>query len=90
MEKIAIYLKCGQYCTRSKSSVGDYIVRRSTDITENIISFFKKYNIEGTKAKDFSDFCKVAEIMKTKGHLTESGLEEIRLIKDKMNRGRID
>ena len=33
------------------------------------------------KALDFVDFCKVAELMKTKAHLTEHGLEEIRKIK---------
>jgi len=37
------------------------------------------------KAKDFADFCKAAEIMKVKGHLTESGLEQICIIKAGMN-----
>jgi len=38
---------------------------------------------------DFADFKKTVEIMKTKGHLTESGLEEIGMIKAGMNKGRI-
>jgi hypothetical protein len=46
------------------------------------------YAIEGVKANDFSDFCKVAELMKNKDHITEAVLEEIRLIKAVMNRGR--
>ncbi|HLT42012.1 MAG TPA: hypothetical protein VKZ95_04845 [Sphingobacteriaceae bacterium] len=43
------------------------------------------------KALDFFlrlDFKRAAEIMKVKGHLTQSGLDEIRLIKAGMNRGR--
>jgi len=34
---------------------------------------------------DFADFCKVAELMKNKAHLTQEGLEEIRQIKAGMN-----
>jgi len=37
---------------------------------------------------DFEDFKKAAELMKNKEHLTELGLEQIRLIQMGMNRGR--
>ena len=30
------------------------------------------------KAQDFNDWCKVAEMMKEKQHLTEDGLEKIK------------
>jgi hypothetical protein len=42
------------------------------------------------KAKDFvrSDFCKVAELIRQKKHLTAEGLGQIRKIKAGMNRGR--
>jgi len=56
--------------------------------SSKIIPFFSKYPIEGVKAKDFDDFCKVAELMKSKVHLTSDGLEQIRKIKSGMNRGR--
>jgi len=45
----------------------------------------KKYPIVGVKALDFENFCQVAEIMKVKGHLTKSGLEQIISLKEKMN-----
>jgi hypothetical protein len=45
---------------------------------EKIIPFFKKHNIIGEKSKDFADWCKVAELIKAKDHLTSSGLDEIR------------
>jgi hypothetical protein len=70
---------------------GNFIVRRFSDIDGKIIPFFDKYQIEGVKALDFFlrlDFKRAAEIMKVKGHLTQSGLDEIRLIKAGMNRGR--
>jgi hypothetical protein len=49
-------------------------VDRLSDITDKIIPLFKKYPIEGVKAKDFADFCEVAELMKNKAHITEVGL----------------
>jgi hypothetical protein len=55
---------------------------------DKIIPFFVKYLYSRENFKDFEDFCKVAELMKTKGHLTEKGLNEIRTIQKGMNRGR--
>ena len=57
-------------------------------IIEKIIPFFNKYPILGVKYLDFLDFCKVAQIMKNKNHLTKDGLEKIKLIKTEMNRNR--
>jgi len=37
---------------------------------------------------NYLDFCKVAELMNEKAHLTEEGLEAIRKIKAGMNTGR--
>ncbi len=48
----------------------------------------EKYPILGAKAKDFSDFCKVAKLMEKKDHLTKDGLEQILTIRQGMNRGR--
>jgi len=53
-----------------------------------MIPLFKQYEIKGTKYLDFLDFCLVAELMKNKSHLTVEGLEKIRLIKSRMNKGR--
>jgi hypothetical protein len=62
--------------------------RGLSDIVEKIIPFFNKYQLEGAKALDFADFCKVAELMKNKDHLNQVGLEQIRKIKVGMNTGR--
>jgi hypothetical protein len=63
-------------------------VQKLSDIHGKVIPFFDKYRIEGVKALDFADFKRATEIMKVKGHLTQSGLDEIRLIKVGMNTGR--
>ena len=55
---------------------------------EKIIPFFNKYPLYGAKRLEYEDFCKVASMMNSKTHLTESGLEQVREIKSNMNRGR--
>ena len=75
------------YCSRRANAL-DYLVTKFDDIDKKIIPFFKKYPIRGVKALDFADFCKAAELMKNKAHLTKDGLEEIRKIKAGMNTGR--
>lgn len=80
------YLNCGNINKKSKAV--DFKVTKSKDIEEKIIPFFKKYPIEGVKSKDFSDFCKVADLVKNKKHLTKEGLEHIHQIKKQMNKKR--
>lgn len=64
------------------------VVTNFSDIKQKIIPFIEKYPLEGSKKLDFKDFCEIAEIVKSKDHLTASGLEKIRLIKARMNKGR--
>ena len=66
----------------------DYRVTKFENIMNIVIPFFQKHKIEGIKAKDFEDWCRVAELIKNKMHLTEEGLEQIRKIKANMNTGR--
>ncbi len=89
MESLAQHFGCGGYYTDSARNIGQFIVSVFSDVTNNIITFFQKYPIIGVKALDFADFCKAAELMKEGQHLTESGLNEIKLIKEGMNKGRI-
>lgn len=82
------YFGCGGYCDETYREVTHFRVDRFADIRDKIIPFFKKYPVIGVKALDFADFCKVASLIEDKGNLTSKGLEEIRLIKAGMNRGR--
>lgn len=80
------FFQCG--CIYSNRDAIYYRVSKFDDIMKIIIPFFKNYKIEGMKAQDFNDWCKVAEMMKEKQHLTEDGLEKIKKIKAGMNAAR--
>jgi len=87
MESLINYLDCGLVFNQTETAVV-FKVRKFSDLIEKIIPFFVKYPILGVKSKDFEDFCKVAELMQNKEHLTASGLDQIRQIKAGMNKGR--
>ena len=86
MKRFIIYFNCGN--TYRVGNIINYKVTTLCDITQNIIPFFKKHPIKGVKSQDFDDWCKVADMMKEKKHLTVDGLEKIKQIKAGMNRGR--
>ena len=86
MISLVDYLGCGNVYV--DGTVVEFRVTKFSDVTEKVIPFFSKYKIHGVKAKDFADWCLVAELMKRKAHLTEEGLDQIRQIKAGMNRGR--
>ena len=84
--RIRDYLNCGNI---SKYREAFYLrVSKFDDIVNIIIPFFKKYPIRGVKEQDFRDWCKVAELMKNKAHLTKDGLNKISIIKAGINLGR--
>ena len=80
------FLSCGKI--NKEGECFRFIVTKWSDVENKIIPFFRKYPIIGVKSKHFLDFCKVAELMKTKAYLTKEGLEQIRKIKAGMNTGR--
>lgn len=58
-----------------------YKVSNFTDIYEKVIPFFKQYPLQAKKRLDFEKFCQVAELIKTKSHLTEEGIGKIQVLK---------
>ena len=62
-----------------------FIVTKIDHIVYNIIPFFDKYNIKGSKHGDFLDFKSAALIIKNKEHLNQDGvgLKKILLLKNK-------
>ena len=83
------YLGCGviEKATTRPNEV-KYVIYKFGDICNILITLFLKYPLQGVKSLNFSDFCKVANLMINKVHLTKEGLEEINLIKSQMNTGR--
>ena len=51
------------------------------DISTKIIPFFEKYPPQAKKRFQFERFCQVAELIKTKKHLTLEGIEQIKALK---------
>jgi len=62
--------------------------RNNSDIENKIIPFFKEYSIKGVKALDFDDWCKVAELVQNKEHLSKEGLKKITEIANNINLNR--
>ena len=90
MESLSTYFGCGKYYAVMDRDHGEFRVHKFSDIIEKIIPFFQTNRIVGVKELDFMDFCKIADLMQSqKKHLTKEGLEEIKLIKQSMNKGRI-
>ena len=81
-----ISLLCG-HVYKSRDVV-ELKITKFEHLVEKVIPFFEKYPIGGQKLLDYLDFFKVIKLMKNKAHLTEKGLNQIRLIKAGMNRGR--
>jgi hypothetical protein len=86
MKSFVDYFGSGKYY--SYKDYAEFKCQNFLDNYENIFPFFCKYPILGEKSKDFQDWCKVAEMIKTKAHLTKEGFKKISKIKAEMNRGR--
>jgi len=79
------YLGIGQVNVRANGNAVDFKITKFDNLINKLIPFFVSNPLIGTKALDFEDFCRIAELMKNKAHLTPQGLEEIQKIKDGMN-----
>ena len=87
LKSLIDYLGCGILYENRETF--ELVFTNFTEIEETIVPFFVKYPIAGIKYLDFQDFCKVADIIKEKGHLTIEGRDAILKIKQGMNTGRI-
>lgn len=81
---IAIF-DCGRIELKLDRSAVYFVVTNLKDITDKVIPFFEKYSIKGVKYSDYEDFKKVAVLIAKKDHLTEKGIDQIKLIKSNMN-----
>lgn len=88
MQNLTVFWGCGKVFKRSHEDKVDFIVRKFEDLVDKVIPIFESIPLQGVKSKDFSDFLNAVEIIKAKGHLTTNGLNELRKIKQCMNKGR--
>lgn len=88
LESFVDYLGCGHYYPTSNRNEGCYTVSIFSDIHDKIIPILEQHPLVGSKRQDLADFVKVANLIKSKDHLTPDGLVKIKLIKSGMNTGR--
>ena len=84
-------LKAHFGCGVVRKNHGDrmaFRVRGQKHLWERIVPFFVKHPLKTKKRLDFEKFRKVLLVMQTGDHLTPGGIEKIRAIAAKMNRGR--
>ena len=62
-----------------------YAIKNQKHIEEILVPFFKRYNLQGKKKKDFDYFCQACEIFKRGQHKTIEGVKRLRIIQSKMN-----
>ncbi len=85
-----IFLKilgCGKIRYR-KDGICYFETRKMKDLSEIIIPFFQKFPLLSAKNKVFTKFCKVAEIVIRRKHLTRKGIEKILNLRDLIVVGR--
>lgn len=85
IESLVNYLSCGRYYKSSNRNEVYFISSTFEDNYKKIIPIFAKYPLYGSKQKDYLDYVKVANLIKSKDHLTAEGLSKIKLIQNRMN-----
>jgi hypothetical protein len=90
LENLQKTLKCGHIYILQYERYGwrphvKFAVKNQKDISEIVIPFFKRYQLQSKKKQDFAYFCQAHEIFKKKDHLTLNGLTKLRQIQSKMN-----
>lgn len=89
LKDIVTYLNYGRYYKSPTRDEGQYLVTVFSDISDKLIPFLNEYPLLGVKKEDYLAFVQIAELIKSKAHLTDEGLETIKLIKSSMNKKRI-
>lgn len=81
LESFGNFFGCGYVAKYQNRSVCEFIVTKIDHIANNIIPFFDKHSIKGSKYPDFLNFKSAALIIKNKEHLKEEGLNQILQLK---------
>src|SRR3989338_1853159 len=87
LEKVRNTLNCGTVYYQKEQRVNHtqcyrYTVSSHAEIFNKIIPFFHRHPLQSvSKRKSFKIFCQIADLLKTRRHLTEKGIDRIRLLK---------
>lgn len=89
MENIVKYLDCGQVLIRSNQPAVDYKVGRLDNIITKVIPFLQKYPLQSVKEMNLKNWVEASLLILNKEHLTEGGIEKIKIIKNSMNKNKV-
>ena len=81
LENFVEFFGCGKYRHDKGRSWGNYTVLKFSDIRDKIIPFYQKYPLNGAKHLDFKSFCDAVNLIESKAHLTEQGIDNLDLLK---------
>ena len=81
------FFACGNIISKNNRSEGSFRVNSLHDLTHIIIPHFENYTLLSQKAADFYLFKQIVNLINTKDHLTEVGLQQIINIRASMNLG---
>ena len=96
LEKVKNTLGCGAVYFQKEQRTNHcqcyrYTVSSQKDILERIIPFFRRHSLQSVSKKNsFQLFCKIADLVQLKKHLTKSGIKKIRTLKVRMNQKLLD
>lgn len=88
LHAIKAYFGCG-VVRRNHGDRMAYRVRGFKHLMEHIVPFFEKHSLKTKKRVDFLKFRQILLKIQSGDHLTPQGIEEIRCIKEEMNRGKL-
>jgi len=81
------FLGCGKIRYR-KDGICYFDVRKTKDLINIVVPFFKKFPMRSKKNEVFQIFCEALEIVRCKKHLTKSGMKKILELRNKIVVGR--
>jgi hypothetical protein len=84
LELVAKFMNCGAVYSHGENAFY-FTVSNFADNKNIIIPMFKNLSNSRNKKLEYPDFCKVAALIDKGKHLTDEGLAEILLIKDRLN-----
>lgn len=90
LERLKETLNCGRIYTLNYTRYGwrphtKFAIHRFEDIKRIVVPFFKKYQLQSKKKKDFDYFCQAVKIFENKEHLSSEGIKRLKEIQSKMN-----
>jgi len=85
LKRVYAYFGCGAIRYSRSDRTYKYEVRSVRDLTKRIIPHFRRYPLQGAKARDFEKFARICEMVHRNLHLNRRHLREIIEIAYSMN-----